>query len=263
MMPDVPSELALRVRASIRHGSSWPVVIETSRGDYFAKLRGAAQGTSALVAEIVVAELAERLSLAVPRRQLIRIEKSLPSADPHGELRQLLDASVGLNLGFELIKAARNLTLDEIERVPLELRARIVWLDALVLNVDRTSQNPNLMLQSNRVWLIDHGAALTFQHDWRNVREQTPRETGGIVERHLFQVPDALLWKVDQELAPRLPREALTAALAAVPDDFLLGLPAWLGTPRDLERERAAYVAFLWKRLKSPRPFLSRRPFDL
>jgi hypothetical protein len=261
-MTSPPTERALRVRSAIRRGSSWPVIVDTARGAFLAKLRGAAQGTSSLIAEIVVAEIAERLKLAVPRRRLIQLEPGLPSADPHGELRQLLDASVGLNLGFELIEGARDLAADQLERVPDELRARIVWLDALVLNVDRTPENPNLMIRGSSVWLIDHGAALTFHHDWRNLREETPREASSIVQRHLFRVSDSLLWSLDAELAELLPREALTAALAAVPDDFLLAAATSLETPRDLTRERAAYVAFLWKRLKAPRPFLARRPFD-
>jgi len=252
------------VRTAMR-GSSWPVVIETARGAFFTKLRGAAQGTSALVAEVVAAALAERIGLPVPRRQLIHIEPGLPSADPHGELRQLLDSSVGLNLGFELLQGARDWTPDRLERVPEALRARIVWFDAWIMNVDRTPQNPNLMLRGDAVWLIDHGAALTFQHDWPSVREDTPREPGDFVKRHLFQPSDAALWQIDDELALRLPRAALEAALDAVPDDFLLSMPSPLGksATRELARERAAYVAFLWKRLKPPRPFLARRPFGL
>lgn len=53
-----------------------------------------------------------------------------------------------------------------------------------------------------------------------------------------------------------LSRDALEAAVRAVPDDFLVPLlPS--SVPEDaLARRRAAYVAFLWKRLKPPSPFL-------
>ena len=46
-----------------------------------------------------------------------------------------------------------------------ELAAEVVWLDALVTNVDRTPRNPNLLVWHGRPWLIDHGAALYLQHD--------------------------------------------------------------------------------------------------
>ena len=39
-----------------------------------------------------------------------------------------------------------------------------MWLDALTTNVDRTPRNPNLLLWHDRLWLIDHGAALYLQH---------------------------------------------------------------------------------------------------
>ena len=42
--------------------------------------------------------------------------------------------------------------------------ADVVWLDALVMNVDRSARNPNLLLWHERLWLIDHGAALYLQH---------------------------------------------------------------------------------------------------
>jgi mannitol-specific phosphotransferase system IIBC component len=50
-----------RVLSAIRGGNSLPVIVDTPAGTHIVKLRGAAHGTSALVAEIVAAELAERL----------------------------------------------------------------------------------------------------------------------------------------------------------------------------------------------------------
>jgi hypothetical protein len=50
-----------------------------------------------------------------------------------------------------------------------------------------------------------------------------------------------------------LTREALTDVVARVPDSFLTGRPReW-----SMARARAAYVAFLWKRLRAPRPFVA------
>ena len=45
-----------------------------------------------------------------------------------------------------------------------ELAADVVWFDSLVLNVDRTPRNPNLLRWHGRLWLIDHGAALYVHH---------------------------------------------------------------------------------------------------
>lgn len=248
---------ARRVLSALRKSSSSPVIVETEAGTYFVKLRGAGQGTAALVAEVIVAELAERLGFLVPKRVLVHFDAHLPSLDPHGELRALLARSQGLNLGFELLTGARDLRGEEAEQIGPGVAAPIVWFDALVQNVDRTAANPNLMRRGSELWLIDHGAALTFQHYWPSIDEVSPREAGDFVEKHLFRVSPAELRSWDEPMTAALTRAALEQAVHAVPDDFLQPLvPASAGSA-DLLREREAYLAFLWKRLKAPRPFVA------
>jgi hypothetical protein len=247
---------ARRVLGALRQSSSSPVIVETDAGKLFVKLRGAGQGTAALVSEIIVAELAAHVGFLVPKRVLVHFDAQLPSLDPHGELRTLLDLSQGLNLGFELLTGARDLRRDEVALIEPGVAAPIVWFDALVQNVDRTPQNPNLMRRGSELWLIDHGAALTFQHYWSLVDEDSPREPGTVVEKHLFQVAPSELRSWDEQMAAALPRSALESAVNAVPDDFLLPLLRGGADSAELSREREAYVAFLWKRLKAPRPFL-------
>ncbi|HEX3851658.1 MAG TPA: hypothetical protein VHW01_11875, partial [Polyangiaceae bacterium] len=132
--------------------------------------------------------------------------------------------------------------------------APIIWLDALVENPDRTERNTNLMIKAGHVSLIDNGAALMFQYDWRHVTEQSPRQPGSFVEQHLLRASPRELDDCDAELAPKVTRELLEHALAVVPDEFLLPLVAAGGYTRRL---RAAYAAFLWKRLRAPRPFVN------
>jgi hypothetical protein len=48
----------------------------------------------------------------------------------------------------------------------------------------------------------------------------------------------------------------LRAALAQVPDDFLLPLLGGAANASAMRRRREACVAFLWKRPKPPRPFV-------
>jgi len=245
---------ARQVVSAFRQGSSWPVIVDTGTERIFTKLHATAHGAAPLVAEIVVGELLDVLGLPTPTRCLVEIEAGIESLDPHEELLDLLARSAGLNLGFQLLEGYRDLKPPDVRHVRPELAAAIIWLDALVQNPDRTEQNPNLMIKAGRVALIDNGSALTFQYDWENVTEQTPRQSGTFVERHLLRVSPSELRACDDELAPRLTREVLERALAAVPDAFLRSLTP-LGS--DLARQRAAYVAYLWKRLRAPRPFVN------
>jgi hypothetical protein len=250
---NLPEHSALRVLSAIRRGSSWPVIVHTQAGDFVTKLRGAAQGLAPLVAEIIVGELATELGIPVPERALIVFEEDLPSDDANDELADLLSKSRGLNLGFRFLPGALDLTPNRLDSVPADLAARILWLDALVENPDRTPQSPNILLWHGQPWLIDHGAALNFHYDWRAVTEDSPREAAIDLRSHLlFARAGHLLRETDVELAPLLTRAVLSAAASRVPDEFLRD--AFGGEAP--ERLRAAYVAFLWKRLKAPRPFL-------
>lgn len=234
---------ASRVLRRDRHGSSSPVVVETTQGQWYTKLRGAAQGIAPLIAELIVASLAEQLALPVPERALIALVKDIPSDDVNDELRDLLDASAGTNVGLSLLEAARNLTSAEYERVPLDVAASVLWLDMLVQNLDRSAANPNIMVRRGTYWLIDHGAALPFQHDWSGVSEASAMRPYNVAG-HLFGWAAPILSTVHEQSAPRITRDALIAAVSCVPDEFLMSFGG------DTERRRAMYVALLWKRLR-------------
>jgi hypothetical protein len=240
-----------RVLARIKDGSSLPVIVDTPGGRFVTKLRGAAQGPSALVAEVIVAELAERLGLPVPARAIIELNHPIHTDDHNDELADLLDRSVGQNLGFRWLAGARVVGPADALRLEDDFAVRVLWLDALVMNPDRTPGNPNVLLSRGQPWLIDHGAALGFQHDWGRVDEGSPRAPSDH-RSHLFAERQHLLAAWDAPLAAVLSREALGAVVERVPDSFLAARPAeWT-----LARTRAAYAAFLWKRLGPPRPFL-------
>ncbi len=235
-------------------GSSWPVlVVVDERGRrVVVKLRGSAEGLLPLIAELVVGALADAIGLPTPERYLVELPVGVPTDDPHEELRDLLGRSSGLNLGFYYLEGFRNVTVADAARIQPELAARIVWLDAFVQNPDRTAQNPNLMIKAGQIWLIDHGAALHFHHDWRSVTEQAPRDAGNFVARHLLRVTAQQLHAADAELAPKISRDTLEQALAGVPDAFFADVG-----PDSPDRQRAAYVAYLRKRLHAPRPFVA------
>jgi hypothetical protein len=305
MTTPIPIE---RVLQSPRRGSSRPILAHTAEGPHLVKLRGAAQGVGALVAEVVAASLARRLGLPVLPHRLVTLSPTTPTDDHDDELADLLAASHGLNLATPMLCDARDASADDClahtsnadtsnahtsnahtsnahtsnaatsnahtsnaatcDLTPTQ-RAQTLWLDRLLLNPDRTRRNPNILLHDGRAYLIDFGAALRFQYDWSQVTEQTPLSVGTTREPHLFdhltQSPD---WPtIDLTCADLITRDALEAALALVPDSFLSPLlPADLRaapTPlllESLHRRRAAYVAFLWKRLKPPRPFAHEPP---
>lgn len=231
-------------------------MIETDGGRFFTKLRGAGDGPAALVAEIIVARLAEAIGLRVPARALVELGPNVPSDDGDPERHALLRASVGLNLGFEPLDGARDLRAEDVPRIAADEAAGVAWLDGLVQNPDRTPRNPNLMLRGGRLWLIDHGSSLPFHRNWRALDEAAPRRPAQPLESHVLgaRVSDLHAW--DALLAHALGRDVLRAAVAEVPDALLLPSLPEGADARALDRRRETYVAFLWKRLQPPRPFV-------
>lgn len=246
-----------RVLSADKRGSSWPVLVDTDEGPRFTKLRGAAQGTGALVAEVIVAELAESLGMRVPERSLVRFGLDIESVDRNDELADLLRASTGINLGFAYLDDASNFSPGaDVDRVSAAEAATISWLDGLVMNPDRTAHNPNLLWWRDALWLIDHGAALGFQYALPEVDPAAARRAYLLREPHLLQSRVGDLEAFDTGFAKRLSRDVVEHAVREVPDEFLLPLLRE-SSPAALAGRRAAYVDYLWRRLEPPRPFLT------
>jgi len=243
---------ARRVLSADKRGSSWPVLVDTDDGVRFTKLRGAAQGTGALVAE-----RAEALELKVPARSLVRFASDVESVDKNDELADLLRASAGINLGFTYLDGAANFAPDvDVDRVTHEEAAAILWLDGLTSNPDRTTRNPNLMWWHDALWLIEHGAALSFQYSLPNVDPASARRPYTLREPHLLHSRVRDVNDTDDAFARMVSREVVEHAIAAVPDEFLVPLLDRAADTALVQARRAAYVEFLCQRLEPPRPFL-------
>ena len=154
---------ATRYVTPLREGGSLPAIVEADDdGLYVLKFRGAGQGPKALAAEIVAGELARDLGLPVPELVLIEVDPALGAAEPDPEIQELINASAGINLGVDFLPGS--LPYDPTDPPDADLAADVVWLDALITNVDRTPRNPNLLRWHRNLWLIDHGASLYAFH---------------------------------------------------------------------------------------------------
>ncbi|WP_314220393.1 HipA family kinase [Streptomyces zaehneri] len=248
---------ATRYLAPLRAGGSVPAVVEADDlGTYVVKFTGSAQGRKALVAEVIVGELARALGLRFPELVLVRFDPAIAEREPHQEVRELHAASAGLNLGMDFLPGAEDFTPEVAEAFPVEpLEAgRIVWLDALTVNVDRTVHSSNLMvwptlgIAAPRLWLIDHGAALVFHHRWDGA---DPEKRYDFRHHALGRcAPDTRA--ADAELAPRVTEELLRTIVAEVPDAWLTG-EAGFATP---DAVREAYVRYLHARVRASAAWL-------
>ena len=161
----LPTVTVTRYVTPLREGGSLPGVVEgDDLGTYVCKFRGAGQGAKVLVAEVIVSGLATRLGLRTPRLVVLDLDPELARYEADEEVQDLLNASVGANLGIDFLPGSFG--VDGQVSTPDDEGARVLWLDAFTANVDRSWRNPNLLVWHGDLWVIDHGASLYFHHGW-------------------------------------------------------------------------------------------------
>jgi HipA-like kinase len=232
---------ATRYVTPLREGGSLPGLVEADDdGLYVSKFRGAGQGLRALVAEVIVGELARSIELLVPELVTVEIDPVLGDAEPDPEIQELINASAGSNLGVDFLPGALPYVPGGAWAPAPLLAAQIVWLDALTTNVDRTPRNPNLLVWHGRLWLIDHGAALYLHHAGLRPEEHAQRPFE-LISQHVLLPTAASITDVQDRIAPRITTELLHEVVGLVPSDWL----------DDADHDREIYVEYLSRRVRS------------
>ncbi|MDO7873785.1 aminotransferase class I and II [Hymenobacter sp. ASUV-10] len=235
----------------LREGGSLPALVEADDGFlYVVKFRGAGQGVKALIAELIVGELARALGLRMPELVFINLDEAFGRSEPDEEIQDLLRASTGQNLALHYLSGA--ITFDPLTtQVTPEEASLIVWLDALTLNVDRTARNTNMLMWHKELWLIDHGAALYVHHagpEWA-----TPRPRPFLqIKDHVLLPRATELPAADAQGHARLTPEVIRAIVALVPEAWLLEA----APDSTAEAQRQAYAGFIKARLAASETFV-------
>jgi hypothetical protein len=233
------SVAAIRYVTPLREGGSLPGLVEADDdGLYVVKFRGAGQGVRALIAEVIVGELGRRLGLLVPELVDVELDPVLGAAEPDPEIQQLITDSGGSNLGVDFLPGALPYTPGGPWAPDARLAADIVWLDAITTNVDRTARNPNMLIWHDRLWLIDHGAALYLHHGGLNPAEHFNRPFPLIAD-HVLLAHAGPIRDAHDRMAATVDRALLEEVVALVP-------AGWL-TQADGE----VYVDYLTRRVQS------------
>jgi hypothetical protein len=242
---------AVRYGMPLREGGSLPAIVEGDDGRlWVAKFRGAGQGPAALVAEVVAGTLARSAGLPIPELAILELDATFGRTEVDPEIRELLAASTGSNLAVAYLSGAAGFE-PGAGAVSGELASRIVAFDAFVMNVDRTARNPNLLWWQGDLWLIDHGAALYWHHDWAGGVVGADRPFA-LIRDHVLLPRAAELATAGAELVARLDDAAVRAAVERVPDD-------WLAAPTGAATaaaRREAYVDYLRARRQAAPIFL-------
>jgi hypothetical protein len=237
--------IATRYVTPLREGGSLPAIVEGDDcGLYVAKFRGAGHGSRALVAELVVGELARAAGVRVPEIVRIEVDAALGRNEPDSEIRDLLRASVGTNVGLDYLPGSITFDPGVGPAPPPAEASDLVCFDALTTNVDRTPRNPNLLWWHRQLWAIDHGSALYVHHAWDDAPAYR-RSAFPPIRDHVLLPWATGLGAAAGRIAARLTRAAIERVLADVPEVWLADEPRF-PTPAE---HRAAYRDTLLARL--------------
>lgn len=224
----------------LREGGSLPAIVEADDGFmYVLKFRGAGQGTKALIAEIIGGELARAMGLKVPELVFMNLDDSFGRSEGDEEIQDLLKFSVGLNLGLHFLSGA--ITYDPLVSVadPMEA-SKVVLLDSVITNIDRTAKNTNLLNWHKELWLIDHGASLYFHHNWDQWQSHVDRPFV-MIKDHVLLERASLLTEAQEQIKNVINRDLIEDIVLNLPDDWLQDQ----GTEMTSAEMKSAYIEFL------------------
>jgi hypothetical protein len=240
---------ATRYVLALREGGSLPAIVEADDlGMYVLKFRGAGQGTLALVAELVAGELARALDLPIPELVFAELDPLLGRNEPDAEIRHLLKASAGLNLALDYLPGSLMFDSAAGNTAPPALASLAVWFDAFIQNVDRTPRNANLLVWHRKLYLIDHGAALYFHHNWPTAPQKAASPFAEI-QHHVLLPWATSIAEAGERARQIITPELLTTILAEVPGD-------WFESPDATPSERRQqYLDYLLQRLAAANIF--------
>ena len=236
---------------ALREGGSLPAIVEADDDFmYVLKFRGAGQGVKALVAEVIGGLIAKELGLKMPEMVLANLDEAFGRTEPDEEIQDLLKFSTGLNLGVHYLSGS--ITYDPVvKEIDDLLASKIVWLDCLLLNVDRTAKNTNLLWWKNELWLIDHGASLYFHHSWNNWIELAKKPFSRVND-HVLLPQASKLEEVNAAFSKILTAEKIEEIIDMIPEDWLLQDHPF----SSIQEHRNAYKDFLNTRMQYAAQFV-------
>lgn len=204
----------------LREGGSLPAIVKADDGFlYVLKFRGAGQGKKALIADFIGGELARAVGFKVPEMVFMNLDDSFSQTEPDEEIQDLLKFSVGLNLGVHFLSGA--ITLDPlVSKVDGMTASKLVLLDSLMSNIDRTAKNPNLLIWNNELWIIDNGASFYFHHHWDTWKQHLTR-TFPLVKDHVLLPQATRLNEAAKQIRLLLSTEKIEEIISKIPDDWL------------------------------------------
>jgi hypothetical protein len=146
-------------------------------------------GARGLLREFVASRLANHFGLLVPEPAAVSVELEFVDAiaDQNRELSNSMRASIGLNFGSRVLHPVSTWMVNR--QIPEAIRrdaVNIFAFDALIENPDRRTGNPNLLVQGDSIYVLDHEAGFSFLLALARPAESWVLEGETYLSEHVF-----------------------------------------------------------------------------
>ena len=131
-----------------------------------------------------------------------------------------------------------------VSKIDALTASKVVVLDSIMSNIDRTAKNTNLLDWNNELWVIDNGASFYFHHNWSTYKNHLTR-TFPLIKDHVLLDKATQLNEATKQIQTALTDEKITEIIALIPEE-------WLQNDTDdlsPARMRAAYLEYLKAKL--------------
>ena len=141
-------------------GNSFPIVVKDQHNKYLIKLKAGLSGEYSIISEWFGNCVGAEIGLNTRKPIWISLDNSLDYKKLYIEVRDLIEKSMGTNIAFTYIDQLEELSINELNPVDF-LESYLV--DVIMLNIDRTIGNTNLLKDKNGSIIIsDYESSLLF-----------------------------------------------------------------------------------------------------
>ena len=161
----------MKVLEYILGGNSFPIVVEENSQKHLVKLKTGMSGSNSLVNEWLGNLIGKKIGLVTRTPKWINLTCNLEYDHIYIEVRELIEKSMGINICFDYIESVEELSSIELKALDKKKFINVYLLDVLLLNIDRTESNLNLMKDKDGKIIISDFESSLFLNELINGRK--------------------------------------------------------------------------------------------
>ena len=150
----------MKIEQYIKKGNSFPIIVSREGKQFFVKLRSGMSGKYALMNEWIGNKIGQQIGVKTQTPTWIELNSEIRAEGLHIEVKELVNKSLGLNIGFEFKPDAREVKKEDLAELNKQELAEIFLLDLVMINIDRTATNFNLMKSGGNLFSVDYESSL-------------------------------------------------------------------------------------------------------